>query len=409
MRVSASAGRSVAGRPGRDNEDALFEDAEVPLYAVVDGSGGSAAAQHALAAFEREGVTLAAHAEKVSRTASSGHRLEVARTFETVFNAASDQLYRAWHDAGGSQLSAAAAACTVLGDFAYVTHVGDARAYLWRDGKLRFLTMDHTLAMHQLRQGDITREEYAKSPFRKTLTQALGVANHVSPDTAEVRLIPGDRILLCSDGLHRSVGNRAIKQLLTERDSVEACVNALLAKAIARGKRDDITAILLEFSLGGRAIKSERASTVHLTGDLAEIFLFEDLSDAERLVIAPYFDHRILKAGEVLCREGEVGDTFFILTKGRAAVTHGETHLTELGPGSYAGEIALTRAGPRTATITALAQSEALALSRPRFLELVRRRPDIGARLVLPLLRNVGARVVDLRSRFDRIGALMSG
>ncbi len=98
-----------------------------------------------------------------------------------------------------------------------------------------------------------------------------------------------------------------------------------------------------------------------------------------------------------------------MLVGGRADITHGKAKLIEIGPGGYAGEISLARRGPRTAPIMALEPTIALVLSRDRFLELIRRRPALGAKLMMPLLQNVGDRVVDLHTRLHAVGKVMSG
>jgi len=405
MEIVGTAWACDVGRVKARNEDAVLGVADVPLFAVADGSGGVEPAETCLAVLRAQAEELRRHGVRLSGQIDSSSRLEVGRFFDTVFNEASRAVRERALELGGKSMAATAVAATLLGDFVYVTHVGNSRAYLYRDGKLRCLTIDHTLAMLQVRRGKLSPKEYARSPHRKTLTQALGVSPHVSPDLAEIRGASGDRFLLCSDGLHNAISDRSIAKTLAEIAEPQGQAAALVDAANRAGGKDNVSVVLFALDDGA----SPPSEVLDVARSLDGVFLFRDLSEAERLLIAPYFELQRFAAGEHLCREGEPGDSFFVMVRGRATVTHGRARLVELGPGQYAGEIALAREGPRTATITARTTTETLTLTRRRFLELVRRRPGLGVRLLAPLLDNVGGRIVDLRTRFRAITDVLSG
>jgi CRP-like cAMP-binding protein len=130
--------------------------------------------------------------------------------------------------------------------------------------------------------------------------------------------------------------------------------------------------------------------------------------DTELLRIAPYFDYKRFEKGEAICTEGEAGDSMFVMIDGGATITFRSAHLTTLEPGGHAGEIALIRPGPRTATITAREPSTVLVLSRTRFQEILRRQPGLGTRLAVPLMENVAGRILDLQGRLVDVEKLLA-
>jgi len=413
-RFGAAATVSDIGLRMRENEDAAMGLPNVPLYAIADGSGALWPAGLTLRVLADEAAHLSEFQAKVAAEQDSSSRLAVGHFFESVFNTAGRLVKEEMSVRGEGRATSAAVALTLMGPFAYVAHVGDARAYLFRDKKLRCLTTDHTLAMLQLKRGEISVEDYASSPFKKTLTQAIGVTPEIRPDIAEVRIANGDLILLCSDGLHRMVSDKRIAEILAEPDSLDARATKLVAAANEGGGKDNITVHLVPVeSLSIEDAVAEPGTAKNERVDVARVlgkcFLFEKISESERLLIAPYFEYQAYEAADIVCREGDPGDSLYVVVQGRLRVTFQRAHLIDIGTGGWAGEISLVREGPRTATLTARDKVVLLSLTRSRFLEIMRRRPALGSQLALPLLEFVGQRVIDLRNRFSRINALMIG
>jgi protein phosphatase len=115
-----------------------------------------------------------------------------------------------------------------------IANVGDSRAYLLRDGTLRILTTDHTVAAEMVRQGQLTEADAATHPHRRWLTRALGVAADVTIDITGLQLLDGDRLLICSDGVFTALQHDQISALLesaaTPQDGADAIINLALAK-----------------------------------------------------------------------------------------------------------------------------------------------------------------------------------
>jgi serine/threonine protein phosphatase PrpC len=126
-------------------------------------------------------------------------------------------------------------------------HVGDSRAYQLRDGALRLLTDDHSVAEEWVRMGRLTPEEAAVHPRRHQLTRGIGVEDTIAVDVMSVHALPGDRILLCSDGLSNELDNDTLARLASAPFTLEESVTQLIQAAKEAGGRDNITAVLLEF------------------------------------------------------------------------------------------------------------------------------------------------------------------
>jgi protein phosphatase len=137
----------------------------------------------------------------------------------------------------------------VDGDEVAIVHVGDSRAYVFRDGELRRLTRDHSLVEELRRQGRLTPEEAEEHPQRSIITRALGPERDVELDVHTHRARSGDVYLLCSDGLTSMVREDRVREILSERDSLQAAVDALVAEANEMGGRDNITVVV--FRVGG--------------------------------------------------------------------------------------------------------------------------------------------------------------
>ncbi|HEY7283335.1 MAG TPA: Stp1/IreP family PP2C-type Ser/Thr phosphatase, partial [Actinomycetota bacterium] len=132
----------------------------------------------------------------------------------------------------------------------HLAQVGDSRAYLLRAGQFQQLTTDHTLVHEMVKRQQITPEEAEHHPQRSILTRALGVDEPVDVDMFDIPAQVGDRILLCSDGLHSMVDDSVIQQVLQTEPSPQAAADKLVTLANQAGGLDNITVIVLEFAEG---------------------------------------------------------------------------------------------------------------------------------------------------------------
>ena len=129
---------------------------------------------------------------------------------------------------------------------AHLAHVGDSRCYLIRDGAMSQLSSDHTLVARMVSEGKITAEQAEVHPQRSILTRALGAEPEVEVDTLELTLAPGDRLLICSDGLSSVVPEERIRGLVADSKDLDEACTRLIEEANAIGGPDNITVIVLE-------------------------------------------------------------------------------------------------------------------------------------------------------------------
>ena len=141
-------------------------------------------------------------------------------------------------------MSTTASAFYVSGSIGVVGQVGDSRVYLARDGRVSQLTEDHTLVNYQLKHGLISPEEAKRSRIRNVITRAVGHKDYVEVDTLPIPLFPGDRVLLCSDGLHGYLNDEALQDIMSK--GVQEAVIESIRFANDQGGSDNITSLLIE-------------------------------------------------------------------------------------------------------------------------------------------------------------------
>jgi PPM family protein phosphatase len=252
-----SAGLSDVGRKRTSNEDSFAIGADGALLVVADGMGGHAAGEVAsrLAVESIERHIVGSDPLK-EPTLPSGYRrghdedtvLPVpARRLLNAIRLANQEIVRSVRRNRSQRgMGTTVVAALVQGSRAYIGSVGDSRAYLVRGSEIRQLTSDHTFVNEQVRAGALSQAEARRHPARNILTRAVGSQEEVEPDLVEQDLGPGDRLLLCSDGLTTMLEDAAIRDTVLENDSDPAAAcRALVERANERGGDDNVTVVLL--------------------------------------------------------------------------------------------------------------------------------------------------------------------
>ena len=248
LRAADTIWKTDTGRQRRDNEDNAFVRA--PLFVVADGMGGAQAGEVAskLAVDEfHEALPDEGSAEErlIDRIRAANRRIyELSRTEHE-------------HAGMGTTLTAA---YLDDDDHLAVAHVGDSRAYIFRDGELTRLTQDHSLVEELVRQGKLTEEQAAEHPQRSIITRALGIEGDVEVDTWSYSMRAGDVVLLCSDGLTSMIGEDTIGRILGGETSLDRAADQLIGAANDAGGRDNITVVLFRI---------EETDPAHSAGDEA--------------------------------------------------------------------------------------------------------------------------------------------
>lgn len=240
--------RSDVGRARRHNEDRFVIDGDEGLYAVTDGMGGHGNGEIAAGIV---GETIASYLKEHP----APWRWEGA---EARAQARVDRLRRAVKEANRAVLRAVAAnpqlegmgatAVVLLADEGrlLVANVGDSRAYRLRGGELEQLTSDHSWVSEQVEAGYLSQSQARKHPFRSVVTRALGGDEEVVVDVREVKPEPGDRFLLCSDGLNAVVSDEQIRGLMLDVGAPDDLCRELVDAANRHGGPDNVTVLVLD-------------------------------------------------------------------------------------------------------------------------------------------------------------------
>ena len=255
LAVVEEAYKTDTGRQRHANEDSYF--ARSPVFAVADGMGGAqageVASRIAAGAFE-QGMEDEAPAES---------------QLEGIAQDANREIHElAQRDSSRAGMGTTLTAALLRDGELALSHVGDSRAYVLRDGELKRLTKDHSLVEELRRQGRLTDEEAEEHPQRSIITRALGPEPSVNVDTMTFPAKSGDVFLLCSDGLTTMVSDEEIAEILGEAKTLRAGVNKLIDAANAKGVRDNITAVAFRVAEEGEE-PEEGATLISRTAEQA--------------------------------------------------------------------------------------------------------------------------------------------
>jgi len=142
----------------------------------------------------------------------------------------------------GHKMATTVVACALRYDQAVISHVGDSRCYLVRNGQARQITQDHTLVNEQRRMGLISDDEIASSDSRHVLIRSVGPEMFVSPDTTTLTLQAGDVLVLSTDGLHDEMSDKAIAAIVSQNKNVGEIARELVARAVEIDGNDNVSA-----------------------------------------------------------------------------------------------------------------------------------------------------------------------
>jgi serine/threonine protein phosphatase PrpC len=233
------------------NEDSAYMEPTNGFFIVADGMGGHAAGEVASAmAVETVRKTLEAARKEIDsfqRAPTDAGRRGIVQLLQSAVLSAHQAVFqRGQHEADKAGMGTTLDVVLIAGPEAFVAHVGDSRTYLVRDGRSSQITTDHTVAEVLVIEGKLTIEEAQVSPLRTILVNAIGVSADVGVEMAHVTLKRGDRLLLCSDGLHDYF---PVEEEIAQKLSADAPGDALkdmVELAKTRGGHDNITGVAVQ-------------------------------------------------------------------------------------------------------------------------------------------------------------------
>ncbi len=277
------------GNVREHNEDAHLVDVDQGLFAVCDGMGGHAAGEVA------SGIAIQCVRDRwsgpemrdaITRWAEQGtpeaRRGLIDALRASVLAANREIIEDADGDVKKRGMGTTFVGCVIAGGDAVFGHAGDSRAYLVRDGIAMQLTEDHTLLARLAAAGIDVTGQGEESRWKGVLTNALGIGDRTSVTAFVLPLDPGDRLMLCSDGVTEYVVEKEIGEILTEQPSPARAAQRLIELALERGGGDNATAVVVKvLEVGTTRVPAERRARD--ADILAKSTLLRRLSGPQRL------------------------------------------------------------------------------------------------------------------------------
>lgn len=223
---------SDVGHIRKANEDSFLDSREQRLWVVADGMGGHSRGDRASQTIIEKLVSFKANLDAQTSVRDLKERLHAA-----------NDVCRSLGD--GKVMGSTVAAMYCDQGHCYLLWAGDSRIYRLRDGQLEQLTEDHSLVQELCRMGELTPEEAENHPSSNVITRAIGVHESLQIAAEQVEILPGDRFLLCSDGLFKDVRRDEIEKRLATV-SAEQALRELVKQALDRGGSDNVTAIVVQ-------------------------------------------------------------------------------------------------------------------------------------------------------------------
>jgi serine/threonine protein phosphatase PrpC len=221
----------------KNNEDSFLVLPSEGLYAVADGMGGHRAGEVASATAMRELEGFVTYLGGLEAEALENGLAEAfVQANRVVFQSSKTEP----ENAG---MGTTMTVLLVRGSMAVIAHVGDSRAYLWREKSLTALTMDHSLVGELVRLGQISLEEAEKHPQRHVLMRALGAEQEIQVDCQSIGLQTGDVFLLCTDGFSNMISDQELTEEFLTLGSWEDRLEKLRQLTLERGAPDNFTAL----------------------------------------------------------------------------------------------------------------------------------------------------------------------
>jgi protein phosphatase len=239
--------RTNTGKRRPDNEDALLVSPRNSIYMVADGVGGHNSGELAsrravlgVESFLAEYPIKALHGKGFSEAAIMDYFLRCFRGINA------DILALSREDPANQGMATTAVLAHVSEEKLFVVNIGDSRAYMVRSGSISRITIDHSVVGKMVSNGELTEKEASVHPRKNEITRALGADSVVYPDFFIAEPAQGDRILLCTDGLHGELPDDEILRIVSLGEGLNDTCKMLVDAANANGGSDNITVVCVE-------------------------------------------------------------------------------------------------------------------------------------------------------------------
>ena len=242
------AGKSVCGPMRKNNEDSfgMRFKGEYAVFAVADGLGGCPFGE--VASFIAANTALDHIQQNLSDDMSSE---DIGHLMKKAFNIANIAILRdSAEDPDHAGMASTLTLAVMNDDHLTVAHYGDCRCYLVRDDEIIQITEDHNLAAYLVREGRITMEEALVHAGNSQIINCLGENKFIKPDIHKYNIIPGDCVILASDGMYSLFDEDARRDILQRRDDPEALCGLMMARGASEDSKDNSTVVIAKTSPG---------------------------------------------------------------------------------------------------------------------------------------------------------------
>lgn len=376
------------------NEDNFLVDPSLQLFMVADGMGGHNAGEVASALAVnvtrdelRAGATLLRAFRENPRNEKA--RKEVRELLEHAVKDACFKIFdQGLKNTAQRGMGTTLTLMIVLGTRAFIAHVGDSRIYLVRDGNVHQLTQDHSMVNELIKHGKIKNLKDLDHRFKNAVTRAVGVHESVEVDVLDFDLLPGDRALLCSDGLHGYMDEGTVFREL-QGDDLDQIASRLVNLANRKGGKDNITHVIIE-ALGA---PEEYVNIQLKASTMKGLDIFQFLNLEELIQVMQMSTELVLRGGEVLFEEGKEDDRLLIVLEGGVVLSRKGKELATVGPGAHFGEMSLVGPSERSATARSQAGSTVLSLEREPFFRLMRNNTSLAIKCMWSIVTTLSGRL----------------
>jgi PPM family protein phosphatase len=404
MELTFAAATDV-GRQRTHNEDNFLIDKKLRLFMIADGMGGHAAGEIAssIAVHEIRDI-VSNNRDLIDRyRADEGtvQAVEILQMLEHAIQQACTTVYnRAQQEADKRGMGTTASVLLIAGApdhlRGFIAHVGDSRVYLARQEQCHQLTEDHSLMNELIRRGKLKRDEFEKSPykqFKNAVTRAVGVYASVEVDTFDFDILPGDRFLLCSDGMYVYLDDATLPGMLSDGD-VKDVPRKLIEVANAGGGHDNITSIVIRVGDDPAATTGDRAEEVSLKLEVLKgLQMFRYLSYKELVRVVNITETSDYESDQLIFRENEPGEAMFVVLQGSVRLSKAGTSVAELGKGQHFGEMSLVDRSVRSLTAIAGQATRLLVMRRKEFYAIIKQEPQLAVKLLWSFVQVLNARL----------------
>jgi len=404
MELSFAAATDV-GRQRNHNEDNFLIDKKLRLFMVADGMGGHAAGEVAssIAVHEiRDAINNNRDLIDRYRVDHPGvQTYEILQVLEHAVQAACGAVHsraQAEPDKRGMGTTATVLLVAGAGDHlrGFIAHVGDSRVYLARQSQCHVLTEDHSLMNELVRRGKLNREQIETSPYKQyknAVTRAVGVYGSVEVDTFDFDILPGDRFLICSDGMYAYVDEGELPKQLADGE-IKDVPKKLVDVANKGGGHDNITAVVLRLSEATSTEATPRSTEIAQKLEVLKgMQMFRYLTYKELVQVAGIAETVEFHQDENIFTSGAPGDAMYVVVQGSVKLVMGDQTITQLSRGQHFGEIALIDRSPRSLTAIAMEKSTLVVVHRKQFVELIKREPASGTKMLWSFVQVLGQRL----------------